>query len=212
MNRMIRGLGLFAAMMVASLGLAQEKKAEGPKAEPKGTPLELSISAKKSEYGLDTGGLTPAEYKKQVEQALSPKSRLRPPPPPKVDLTVELKNTGDKPVQVWHRGDPVVLELDLKGKGAVNGMPPVAMTLEFRLPEAVELAPGKTISFPVKSLTSGFRGMSKYSYWTMPGEYQLIAKLKTGMQPAPKGAKEMDGFGVVTLTSAPHKLTVTGDK
>jgi hypothetical protein len=152
--------------------------------------------------------LTPAAYKKSIEDALDPKNRMRPPPPPAVDLVVELTSTADKPIQVWTKGDPVVLELDLKGKGALNTTPPLAVTLEFRLPEATQLAPGKSVAFPVKSLTSGFRGISKFGYWTAPGDSELVAKLKTGMQPAPKGAKDFDGFGVVTVTSAPFKITV----
>ena len=135
------------------------------------------------------------------------------PRPPAVDLAVEIKNTSDKPVKVWAKGDPVVLTLTLKGKGAVNIDPPLAFTQEFRIPEAVEIAPGKTHTIPVKSLTSGFRGRRTTRYWTEPGEYELVATLKTGVSPAPKGAKEgMDGFGLVTLTSAPFKLTVEEKK
>jgi hypothetical protein len=204
----IRAAAVAALTAVAATGIAQDKKADGPTADPKDTPLVLKIAGEKTEYTLDTGGLTPAEYKKAIEDALDPKNRKKIPPPPKVDLTVELTSSADKPVQVWTKGDPVVLELELKGKGAVNASPPLAVTLEFRIPEASELAPGKKITFPVKSLTSGFRGITKYSYWTAPGEYELIAKLKTGMQPAPKGAKDLDGFGVVNLTSAPFQITV----
>ena len=42
-----------------------------------------------------------------------------------------VKNTGDKPVRLWAKGDPVVLTLELKGEGAVNLEPRVAFTLEF---------------------------------------------------------------------------------
>ena len=129
-------------------------------------------------------------------------------PPPAVELTATVKNTSDKAVTVWVTGDPVVLTLTLKGEGAVNATPMLATTLEFRIPEAAEIGPGKTHTFPVTNLKSGFRGASKYSYWTAPGGYELVAELKTGMHPVPEGAKELDGFGAVTLTSAPFKLTV----
>ena len=121
---------------------------------------------------------------------------------------LEIKNNSDKPVKVWSKGDPVVVELELKGKGAVTANPKLAFTREFRGPTAVEIAPGKSLSIPVKSLTSGYRDASKFTYWTAPGEYELVATFKTGMTPPPKDAKENDGFGVVTLTSAPLKLTV----
>src|SRR5262249_50135738 len=204
--------------MVAIFGFAgvaspDDKKTDKPKAEPEGTPLELSITGKTTKFTFDTGGLTQAEFKKKIEDATKKKPIGRPPAPPTVDLTVEIKNTSDKPVKVWTKGDPVVLTLELKGTGAVNAEVLSPMTREFRIPEAVEIEPGKTASIAVKSLMSGIRGATQYSFWTEPGEYELVAKLKTGMNPAPKGAKEgMHGFGVVTLTSAPLKLTVEEKK
>lgn len=207
MRGTIRGLVLAAAVAAAGVTVAADEK---PKADPEGTPLELTVTGKTVTYTLDTGDLTPEAYKAKLDEAL--KGPGRPPAAPAVDLTVEVKNTSDKPVTVWTKGDPVVLTLELKGKGAVNASPRLAFTREFRIPSGGEIAPGKSVALPVKSLVSGFRGMSKYSYWTAPGEYELVATLKTGMQPAPKGAKDFDGFGVVTLTSAPLKLTVEPKK
>jgi hypothetical protein len=187
-----------------------EKANDGKgKADPASTPLALTITGKTTKYTLDTGSMTPEEYKKAIEAAAGGKALGRPPAPPAVDLVLELKNTSDKAVMVWTKGDPVVITLDLKGKGAANAMPLLAFTTDFRLPEAVEIAAGKTYEFPLKSLTSGFRGASKFSYWTAPGDYELTATLKTGMSPAPKGAKEdMDGFGTVTVSSPAFKITV----
>jgi hypothetical protein len=113
-------------------------------------------------------------------------------------------------VTVWVTGDPVVLTLNLSGKGAFNLDPPIAMTREFRVPQELRLDAGKSHTFPVKQLKSGERGLTHYSYWTGPGEYDLTATLRTGVQPAPKGAKNIDGFGAVTVTSAPFRLTVEG--
>ena len=174
---------------------------KGPTTDPKGVPLELSIRAKKTTYPLGEAR-TAAELKQLAEAG------ERMPKPPEVELKVLVKNTGTRPLRVWAKGDPVVLTLKLKGDGAVNVEPRLAFTLEYRTPEAVEVAPGKTVEFPIKTLASGFRGQSRYSYWTKPGEYELVAKLKTGVNPVPPGAKEQDGFGVVTLTSAPVKLKV----
>ena len=193
--------------LAATTALAADK----PKADPKGTPLELSITGKTLKFTLDTGGLTPAEYKQKIEDSPKPRGG-RPPATPTVDLTLEIKNTSDKAVMVWSGGDSVVIELELKGKGAVTANPMLAFTREFRLPTAVEIAPGKSLSIPVKSLTSGFRGASKFTYWTAPGDYELVATFKTGMTPPPKDAKENDGFGEVTLTSSPLKLTVEEKK
>jgi hypothetical protein len=85
------------------------------------------------------------------------------------------------------------------------------MTREFRVPQELKLDAGKSYTFPVNQLKSGTRGVTHFSYWSGPGEYDLTATLRTGVQPAPKGAEANDGFGTVTLTSAPFKLTV-GEK
>ena len=206
-----RTIGILTMALVATAvgaALADDKKdAPKPQADPEGTPLELTITGKTTKATLDTGGLSGADYKKKIEDAVKAGGKV--PPAPAVELAVEIKNTSDKPVQVWAKGDPVVLTLELKGKGAVNVEPRLAFTQEFRLPEAVEIAAGKTHSIPLKSLTSGHRGASKFSYWTEPGDYELVATLKTGVSPAPKGAKDAgDGFGAVTLTSGSFKVTV----
>ena len=128
-----------------------------------------------------------------------------------VNLMFEIKNTSDKPVKVWTSGDPVVMTV--KGKGALNLDPRLAFTEEFRLPKSVEIAAGKSHTNGLVTLMSGFRGRAHYSYWTEPGEYEIVATFKTAMLPAPKGAKEgMDGYGIVTLTSAPFKVTVEEKK
>lgn len=189
---------------------ADEKPANKPKAEPEGTPLELTITGKAMKYTFDTGGLAADEYRKKLADEAK---RGKPLAVPMVDLSVEIKNTSDKAVQIWTSGDPVVLTLTLKGKGAVNLDAAVAFTREFRLSKSAEIPAGKSFVIPLKSLMSGFRGRSHVSYWTEPGDYELVAALKTGLSPAPKGAKEgMNGFGLVTLTSAPYKLTVEAKK
>lgn len=206
-----RILTLVLLVAAANPAAADDKKAGKPKSDPPGLPLELTLTGKTTKYTLDLGGLSADDFKKAV--AAAGKGRGKPPAPPAVDLTVELKNTSDKTVQVWSKGDPVVLTLELKGKGALNVTPQVPMTLEFRLPEGVGLEAGKSLTIPVKSLTSGFRGVSHLAYWTEPGEYELVATLKSGLMPIPKGAMDNgDGYGIVTLTAAPLKLTVEEKK
>ena len=205
MIRWILPLALFAGFAPAD-----DKKPDAPKPDPETTPLELRITGKTTKFTLDTGGLSSADYAKQVEAA---GKTGRPTPTAVIDLAVEIKNTSDKPVQVWTTGDPVVLTLTLKGKGALNLDPRLAFTQEFRIPKDVEIEAGKTHAIPLKSLTSGFRGRAHFSYWTEPGEHELVATLRTGVSPAPKGAKEaMDGFGRVTLTSPAFPVTVEEKK
>ena len=187
-------------------GLAHSDEKPNPKAEPEGTPLEIKVTGK-TKYAFDVGGLTTDEFKKKVNEEA--KAGRWPTLVPTVDLSVEVKNTSGKAVQMWVSGDPVVLTLTLKGKGAINANPSLALTEEFRVPRAVEIAAGKTHVFQVRSLVSGYRGVTQWALWSEPGDYELTATLKTGVNPAPKGANaDQDGFAKVTLTSAPLKLTV----
>lgn len=206
MRRTIRTAAALLLAALAAAAPADDKTPAKPKAVPEGTPLELHVTGKTTRYTLDTGLVAPEEYKKTLDAAVKAGGKL--PPTPEVDLTVEIKNTSDKPLNVWVKGDPVVLELVLKGGGAVNAEPRRAFTQQFNTPEAVEIPPGKAHAMPLKNLDGGFRRQSKFAYWGAKGEYELTATLKTGVSPAPKGAPEADGFGVVTLTSAPFKLTV----
>ncbi|HYH68032.1 MAG TPA: hypothetical protein VD866_25275 [Urbifossiella sp.] len=209
---------MFAAVLAAGAvvagGSAADEPTAAPKSVPPGVPLTVTITGK-AKYVFDPAPLTAEAYKKAVEDAAKPGKKFggfggKLPAPPAVDLTVELKNTSDKAVTVWKSGDPVVLTLNLSGKGSFNLDPPIAMTQEFRIPQELTLDAGKSFSFPVKQLKSGTRGVTHYSYWTAPGEYELTATLRTGVRPVPKGATENDGFGVVTLTSPAFKLTVEG--
>ncbi|MBA4065080.1 MAG: hypothetical protein C0501_15465 [Isosphaera sp.] len=209
----LRILPLALVLGLAGSLPAQEKK-EDKKADPAAGPLEVTATGKATKYELDPAKAG-AEFKKSLEDMAKKKGLVggRPPAPPAVDLAVSIKNTSDKPVRVWVKGDPVVLTLELKGKGAVNVDSFGPMTLEFRLPEAVEIGPGKTYEMPLKALQSGMRGQTRFSYWTEPGEYELVAALRTGVSPAPKGSKEgMDGFGMVTATGPGLKLTVEAKK
>jgi len=210
---MFRGILSFAVILgFAALAPSEDKKEAKPKADPEGTPLEISIVSKTTKYTLDTGGLSTEEYAKKIADSAKPNGGKLP-AAPAVDLTIVIKNTSDKAVTVWTKGDPVVLDMLLTGKGAVSAAPLRAFTREFRLPQGVEIAAGKTVEIPVKSLSGGFRGASTFAFWTAPGDYEITAKFKTGMSPVPKGAKDDgDGFGGVTLTSAPFKVTVEEKK
>lgn len=205
---------VLSAVAVCAGGAAADEPKGGGKSVPPGVPLTVTITGK-AKYTFDPAPLTAEAYKKAIEDAAKPGKKVggfgvKLPAPPAVDLTVELKNTSDKAVTVWKSGDPVILTLNLSGPGSYNLDPPIAMTLEFRIPEELKLDAGKSHTFAVKQLKSGSRGVTHYSYWTGPGEYELTATLRTGVRPVPKGAKENDGFGAVTLTSPAFKLTVEG--
>jgi hypothetical protein len=195
------------------LAFAAAAAAEEPKsgsAVPKGTPLKAELKAKETKFVLDLGGLSLDDFTKLLDEA--GKSKVRMPKGPAVDFTLVLTNTSEKAIQVWKSGDPFLIDFTLTGPGVKQLAPPIAMTMEFRIPVSVEVAPGKTLEFPIKSLVGGMRGASTYTYWTKPGEYELAATVKTGVSPPPEGAKKQDGFGIVTVTSAPVKLTVEAAK
>jgi hypothetical protein len=202
MTRLTYVLVVMGVAAAAGVGRADDR----PKADPPTTPLALNISGTTT-YTLNTGGLCGADYRTKILNAVE---AVRPPlAPPAVDLVVEVWNTSDSSVRIWTRGDPVVLELTLRGNGAVNVMPQLFYTAEYRMPQAIDLPPGAAYPIPVRELVSGFRGVSRCSYWTEPGEYRLVATLWTGVQPAPLGAVEVDdGFGLVTLISAPLRINV----
>ena len=198
-----------AALGLAVPAFAPAKDVPAAKTEPAGVPLEITLTGKKTKFPLELDGKTSAEFEEAIKKAKEAGGPM--PKPPAVDFVVAIKNTGDKTIMVYNSGDPVVLTLELKGKGAVNVEPALAFTTDFRLPQGVGLEAGKMIEIPVKTLTSGFRGASKMAYWTAPGEYELVATWVTGVSPMPKGAEDNgDGYGKVTLTSAPLKITVEG--
>jgi hypothetical protein len=173
---------------------------------PTDLPVKAKLVAKETTFKLDTGGLSAADYKKSLQEG-EKSGKL--PPAPKVGLVLEITNTSDKDVQVWSKGDPVTVSLELKGPGAVSVMARRAFTQEFRVPMPVVLVPGKTLTLPIDTLTFGFRGVAQQAYWAEPGEYTLTAAFNTAVNPAPKGSTDAgNGFGRVSVKSAPLTLKV----
>lgn len=196
------------ALILAALAVATGVRAADTPAgstDPKGVPLKLEIAGT-AKYTLDLGGKTAAEFKKAIADAKESGGPV--PPPPAVDLRLTVTNTSKKPIEVWKSGDPIVVSLTLKGPGVLEAKPALAFTADFKLPMATELEPGKSLEFPLKALVGGFRGASDYTYWIEPGEYELVASWKSGVSPKPEEAMEQDGFGIVTVTSAPFKIVV----
>lgn len=167
------------------------------------SPVTLKLVAKKDKYKFDGGGKSAEEYKKYLqEQAeLSKKGELRQAPkPPAVDLVLEITNTSKEDVTIYVGGDPNVYTFDLTGgAGTVTMNSGLAFTADFRLPKAVTLAAGKSHEIPVKQLSDGSRGASRYVFWTGPGDYKLSASYTLADKEGGKGA---------VLKSEPVKITV----
>jgi hypothetical protein len=206
----------------AVLALAAEPQPQG-KTDPPGAPLEARLIVNKKEYVLDRGGLSAEEYRAAARKQ---------PPQVNIDLALEIRNTSDKEITIWmaddyrketsqEGGDYVRLLLDLKGPGAVSA----TVTQRFTRPKTppprlTKIAPGKTWTLPITSLSYGTPGIATFAVdrtcWTDPGEYTLAATFQTAVQPAPAGSKpskwaHFDG-GIVTVTTPPVKLTVVEKK
>jgi hypothetical protein len=177
--------------------------------EPASATLEAHLVAKQDTYTLDRGGKSPDEYARQVRAAAN---RGEPLPTPRVELTLVLRNTGDKEIKILVGGDGPDVMLDLQGPGAVRVQPNRERPADFRPPSVVAIAPGKSHVLSLSNFSFGDRGSSDLAYWTKPGDYRLTATYRTSVSPMPKGAQKdpyfSPDFGHVAATSAPIKLTV----
>lgn len=196
MNRSI----LLATVVAVLGGAVMSEAADKPKAA-EAAPLSVTIEGT-AKYTLDPALGSEDDLKKGFAADKFPN-------PPKVDLKLVVKNTSDKPVQVWTSGDPVTVDLTLKGDGATSVKPRLMMTADYRSPRSTEVAAGKTVEIPLTQLSGGKRGMGEYWYWAKAGEYELTATLNTAVSPAPAGADKADGgYGKVKVTSPAFKIVV----
>lgn len=200
------GVAVLAAVPDATAKRAAPPKAPEPgKALPDTTPLEATLEGT-AKYALDLGGVSADDFAKSLKGE-------KVPAPPKVDLKLVLKNTSKETIQVWNSGDTVSVDLKLTGKGAMTAKPNLMTTADFKLPKAVEIEAGKTLELPIKALAGGPRNIGEFAYWTQAGEYELVATIKTGVNPAPKGAADGgNGFGLVQVASKAFKITVEEKK
>jgi hypothetical protein len=179
---MIRTIAGFAVLVFAS-GLSA-------------ADLEMKIIAGKTDYVLDRGGKSAADYEKAVRAV--PDNPVK---PPAVDLTLRITNAGKAPATILVGGDPNVATLELKGPGTIYLAPRLATTQEFRLPRSITLAPGKSHDIPLKHLGDGHRGLGRHIYWTEPGEYTLAASYQL--------SSNEDGEKGPLLKAEPITLKVT---
>ncbi len=201
-------LCLFAApvLCAGALGRGLEAtpqcEADKGKTDPPGVPVQATLTSNKASYKLDLGGKTADDVRKMVEAGDYP-------PAATVDLSLELKNTGGRDIQIRMGGTTNVIDLDLQG--------PDALTVELKgritnkliiAPKTITLEHDQSQTVSITSLAFGFKG-SHNAYWLAPGKYVLTASYKTTVSPAPAAATPADeGYGAVTITSAPLTITV----
>ena len=184
--------------------------ADEPAEKPPAAPLAVEITGKAS-YPLDFNGATPKKYAAAI--AAAGKGDIHPPSTPTVDLKVVVTNSGKEDVLVYKSGDPFTIELTLAGSGSKNIAPPLAMTLEFRIPEHTELGPGESIAFPVENADQRDAGGVEVLVLDGPRRVHADGRGHDRRVLRPAGAPDAsDGFGRVTAKSAPFKVTVTAKK
>jgi hypothetical protein len=184
------------AFVTAGAASAEDKKSDGP--------VTLTLVAKTDKYKFDGGGRTPKEYKEYLEDLAKKQEKGERVAPPKalvVDFVLQLTNTSKEEVTIYVGGDSNVYTFELTGGAGVVALNnPVPFTADFKLPQAVTLAPGKAHEIPVKTFADGKRGLSRLVFWTGPGEYKLSVKYTLADKNGGKGAE---------LKSEPVKITVT---
>jgi hypothetical protein len=190
-----------ALLVAANFGAAEE-----PKAKADAGPLKLKLVSKKDAYTFEAFDKTPAEFKKLLEETAAAIKKQKPvtaPPPPVVDLALQIHNTGKKDVTIQVEGDANSFTLDLKGPGSFTLTPLLGFTADFRLGKSITIEPGKSYEFSIKKLADGFRGSSRYVYWTEPGDYTITASYQMS---------DADGGKGPLLKAEPLKIKVEAKK
>jgi hypothetical protein len=120
--------------------------------------------------------------------------------PPALGLTVELKKTRSRPVEV-QLDDDTELRLDVDGPGVMRLPAPPGTEPRFLLPQTLRLRLGEGcdgFTLSIDRLESGSRRHLEYVYLTEPGEYVLTARLRVRIDNRPE-----------VLTTGPIRVRVT---
>ena len=174
--------------------------------EPKGLPLELRIVSEGANWQLDTRGEQPFKFQQMIREGEKSGALV---PATRVELQLEIRNTGISEIRIWVGGDDTLLSLDLQGTGPMMVSSKVKPTPGVVPPVVVTIPAGKSHKIPLTSLAHGFRNQAKHTYITEIGDYQLSATYKTAVSPAPSGSRRLAAdFGEVILKSAPIEFYV----
>lgn len=126
----------------------------------------------------------------------------KPPQPPRIDLALEVRNRGDRPLYLDVGGPGTELSLDLRGPGALRLPAAGVPEPPFLTPRRVRLAPGASYALPIPHLVGGSRGRLYALSWTAPGRYTLTVRYRVGTPsvPADKG-QGRQGWPLHTFTT-----------
>jgi hypothetical protein len=181
--------GLPEAMMVRTNIAAKESDATAQAMNAAAIP----------EYELNLGGMTTAEFRREVRAAAGT-DRL--PQPPDVDLTLDIRNAGRDVLPLRLDDERTRLTLDLQGPGVLDVPAPAAAWPLAGL-GVVRIAAGGAYPVPVRRLVYGSRGAVRYLYWTAPGEYTVTITLRVPLDTDP-----LAGTREVVTSSGPIRVRV----
>lgn len=210
-----RSVLALAAMLLAMFGLALSL---GVFSSPESADHQL-LASLEPPGRIERGAFPPArvgamkEAKTGPFQLQAPASRFVPgdplPPPPEVDITLSIQNTGPNTMRLLVAGPHVQIRLLLSGPRVERRSAPP----ETPEPNAfVDLQPGETYRKVIPRLEDGPPEARRFWYWTRPGNYTLLASMTTAVSPPPTGSRGVlvNGreFGLINVRSSPLAIHV----
>jgi hypothetical protein len=138
-------------------------------------PAVVKSDAAQRTFLLNLAGRSPEEYRRQLRASGLPRG-------PRVDLALEVRNDGRRPVVLHVGGERSQLDLDLHGPGVLtlSGKGEAPPFLESRPP--VKLDPGASYYLPIPYLIGGRPEQLQGVYWTAPGRYTLSVHYRVGAE------------------------------
>lgn len=164
------------------------------------TGLKATLVPKQSTYEIDPDRRG-KDFRRLLKQTNPVRDPRRLPPPPEVDLALELDNQSDRPLDVRFGHDKCEIDMSLTGTGAVHVRLARAFTSDFHSGRLVTIKAGENLKIPIHSLQFGFRNAAERWYWTQPGEYMLQV---TYNWPA-----DVTGVDMQAVAAPPVRLKVT---
>lgn len=161
-------LSIFSYQLAAVPLFAWESKVDQTAATK--PPVEARLIVKQEKYVLPKDRHGESFRKRIVEETDTDKL----PPPPRVDLVLELKNISDEDVMIWPRGLITYPDLIVEGEGVV-GPESLRSFSGQSSGTSVQptIKPGKTYRMSINSLNPS--GGTPWYFWCEPGEYSIKA-------------------------------------
>jgi hypothetical protein len=186
------GMDLRASLDLAAPKDGNMEHSPGRIGEPPDAPAAVAKEPPiRSEYRLEFGGLSAADYLRAAQEG-----RL---PPVEVGLSLDLHNDGDQPMRIDLDDDRASLRLDLRGPGALAVPAPPGAKAPLNVFGAVALAPGDRKRLVFTRLVDGARGAVRHLYWTKPGDYTLTAEVQAPVETDPLAGRRMRTFSTAPL-------------